>query len=141
MFKNFRRALQAVVQIAQILEGLLEAVHGLSHGSATDPDVAKRLAAVEREFERRNAEAEGLLLRAKGQLDAARAAEERQRRLAERSPESSEPIEELAEAYAQGGVPQADGDDGSGQGVLALHGSLASRRDSKSNAYAMKWGG
>lgn len=140
MFKKLTAALQALVAIAALLEQLVDAVHGLTTGGAETVDLDRRLAAVERDIERRFAESEGLLLKAKGKHDAARAAEERARRLAASAEDSEPDLEDFAEAFQANGVLPGDAPAGGDEGVPAVRGGMAGRHASKSNAYAAKWG-
>lgn len=87
--------------------------------------VAPRLEALELSHKKWEAEAEALVLQAKGKFEAARSAEERTRTMKksiERDPESgAESTEELAAAYRELlGIPAADGEGGEEGGVLAL---------------------
>lgn len=145
MIRWFRNVSESLREISSALGGLLESVHALSMPGPTDQDLAGRVAALERELERRHAEAEGLLLKARGKHDAARAAEERARRLASRGPEESDDGGELDEdtirrAYAEAGVSLADGDGSEEEGLPAVPGGMARRQASKRSAYDAKWG-
>lgn len=141
MIRYFRALLSAVEAIATGLGAVCEAVHGLDTRGRHSDGLDGRVAALEREMERRHAEAEGLLLKASGKFDAARAAEERARRLADRAESGDEErLEEIVEAYAQAGLPLHDAPNGDGETLQPVHGRVAGRHDSKSSAYAMKWG-
>ncbi|MFG0329818.1 MAG: hypothetical protein ACF8PN_07975 [Phycisphaerales bacterium] len=140
MINWFRRLLRAVEGIAVTLGGLCDAVHALDTGAARDGALDGRVAALERELERRHAEAEGLLLKAAGKFDAARAAEERARRLAERVETSEDDqLDALRSAYAEAGIPLDDEGSGEGEGLHAVRNGMATRDESRANAYAMKW--
>ena len=87
------------------------------------------------------AEAHALILKAKGQYDSARAAEERTRRLASEPEEGpDERLEALRDAYAEVGVPVGDGGFGAQEELPGLHPSVEPSHAGKSEAYAMKFG-
>lgn len=141
MIRWFKDVLLALRAIVHALGGIAEAIHGLSTQSEHDAGLATRVGALELEMERRHAEAEGLLLKAKGKFDAARAAEERTRRLANGAEESEEELEEaIRAAYADAGIQLEHGELGQEEGVQPMRGGMASRHESKSNAHAMKYG-
>lgn len=142
MFQRFRRRLAALEGIRDALGGLLEAVHELPIRSGGDAELEGRVARLELELERRHAEAEGLLLRAQGKFDAARAAEERTRRLAERAEEGDEDeLEAIRAAYEEAGVPLGDEEGSEANGVQPVPSAMEARASSKQSAYAMKWAG
>lgn len=140
----FRGTLRALQDIADSLGGVLQALHELSTAPAPDHGLESRVADLELSIERRAAEAEALLLKAQGKYDAARAAEERQRRLkesAERAAEGDPDLfEELARAQAAAGeVYQGDANGSEPGGMPALHGAVAPRLTEREGAYAAKW--
>jgi hypothetical protein len=143
MFRSLKTLAAAVLRIGDQLERLTEAVHGANTQPSADPELERRLAALELELERRHAEAEGLLLRAKGQFDAARAAEERARRHAESAQRSEEgdelSPEELAAAYEAAGLRLDDGGGGDAEGLQPVHSRLGRRSERKAAAFAMKF--
>jgi hypothetical protein len=108
-----------------------------------DPALERRIAALELELERRHAEAEGLLLAAKGKFDATRASEERARRWAQsvNGAEESDELdeEEIRAAYEAAGVPLDDGGGGGAEGMQPVSPRVARRSERKAGARAMKF--
>lgn len=140
MIRWARHLLLALQAIAAAVEAAVDAIHGLSTGAEVDAGIASRVAALELEMERRHAEAEGLLLKAKGKMDAARSAEERARRLAESTPPSEEEqLEADLADYEAAGLLSDNGAIGPEEPMQPVPGSMATRADSKASAYQMKW--
>lgn len=142
MFRWFRRGDAQLSDLTETLGGLGEALHALATTRTEDPSLELRVAALEREMERRHAEAEGLLLKARGKFEAARAAEERTRRLAERDePSEEEQLEVLREAYAEAGVSLDDDLIGAEEGLHPVRNGVAARGQGKQAALALKFSG
>jgi hypothetical protein len=147
MFRSIKALAAHALRIGDQLERLTEAVHGVGTQAPPDADLGRRVANLELELERRHAEAEGLLLRAKGQFDAARAAEERARKHAIRaenavggSDEGDElDPEEIQAAYEAAGVFADDGGGSRDEGLQPVHPRLARRAERKAGARAMKF--
>lgn len=145
MKRWFRSVLLALEGIRDALGGVVNAVHELHTEPAMDATLESRVAALERELERRHAEAEGLLLKAQGKFDAARAAEERTRRLAESAAQPGEGEEDLdeqaiIEAYEQVGLPLSDAAGSEENGMHTVPSRMETRRSSKQNAHRAKFG-
>lgn len=146
MIAYFRDLLQALLAIGEGVRAVGEALHGLHTDGNHADALAERVADLERAFEIRHAEAEGLLLQAKGKFDAARAAEERTRRLSKSAPsdeEEPDPFEDgLQELEAVEAAQLHLGDEGGSElnGLHPMHTRVDSRRASRESAYAMKWG-
>jgi len=141
MISWFKNVLLELRRIAEALGGLVDAVHALNIRPSEDAKLAARVADLELSVDRREAEAEALLLKAKGKFDAARAAEERTRRLAEGNARSDEELEEsVLEAYAEAGIPLSDAPNGEEEGVPPVSTRLGRRHESKQNALSKKWG-
>ena len=138
----FRGLLREIGRIADGVDSLLGAVHGLPTGADESGALDDRVTALERAFELRMAESEGLLLKAQGRFEAARAAEERARRLAENSaPESPDDrLDEIVAAYEEAGVPLGNGVGGAEPELHPMPMGVEGRPSRKSEAYAMKFG-
>lgn len=146
MFRAIKQLPSMLERIAVTLEGLIEAVHGLYELGSTDTSLVARMDDMERRVGLVVADAEAKLLQAEGKLKAARAAEERERRLAESAARRSDSDDdeftedEIAEAYARAGVHLPNGQPGGDQGVLPLPSGVDARREGKARAIAAKWG-
>lgn len=141
MFRSLTRIARAIENLSETNAALLGAVHALATAAPEGSDVEPRVAALERELERRHAEAEGLLLKAQGKHDAARAAEERARRLSESAQEEREPIEVLAEQFEVEGLRYGDEEGSGANGVHPVPSGVAVRNPGTAAAFAMKFGG
>lgn len=144
MIRWFRGLLSALEAIRDALGGITEAVHALRTNTDVDPALESRVADLELRLERHMAEAEALMLKAKGKFDAARASEERTRRLADSAPGVEEGEEELTEdelreAYAAAGIHLGNAEAEPPEGVQPLPSRMDRRRQSKQNALALKW--
>jgi len=114
MFKAFRAALEALHDISSGLSDLTQAVHGLPTGPENSDALAERVAVLESTLELNMAEANGLLIKAGSLKQAARASEERERKLAAAKQESEDSLggeftaEEIEAAYAAAGFQPGD---------------------------------
>lgn len=143
---NWARALLGTLkEIATALGACVAVLEaGLTVRSETS-DFEQRLAALEREITKREAEAEATLVQAESRFKAARAAEERARhhaRTAEVAGEGEEDLspEEIAAAYEEAGLPLGDAEVGPEEGLHPLPSRMERRRASKSNALELKFG-
>lgn len=141
MIQWFRDLLGELRGIRTTLGGVLEALHGLHTAGSDTSTLEARLAALELSIDKREAQAEAVLLQAEGKFKAARASEERARRLAESSEASEEDLaDELIEAYTAAGFPVGNGAGSEEEEVQPVHTRMGRRRESKSSAHAMKFG-
>lgn len=145
MFASLKRLSAAADRVPSLLEELRDAVHGLNtHGSHSD-EIERRLAALERDVERRYAEAEALQIKAESRFAAARSSEERARRYAQSGGDDGDEEGDLdAEAFRaaleEAGVSGYDAGGGEDQGLHALSSRVGRRRLSKLNAHSLKRG-
>lgn len=144
MKRWFIRLLVALESAADSLGGINTALHGVVTDGSRGDGLEGRVSDLELRLDRQMAEAEALMLRAKGKFDAARAAEERARRLADSGSglEDGDAFdeEEIRRAYEEAGFSLSDASSGPGEEVLPVHSRLDARRASKSNALQMKFG-
>lgn len=141
MISYFRNVLAELRLICAALGELVDAVHALNTRGADTTALDARLAALELEIDKRDARAEALLLKAEGKFKAARASEERARRLAEGVEQSEEEeLEEIRQAYADAGIPLGNGGGSGEEEVPSVPTRLGRRLESKSAAFAMKFG-
>lgn len=137
MFRLLRHHSDALRELSSAADMLAQCVLNVSNllthlikQREQDGGVLDRVQALELSHKKWEAEAEALVIQAKGKYDGARNAEERTRTMKKslaRDPESGpESEEELAEAYREllGIVPQADGDGGEEDGVSSLRPDL-----------------
>jgi hypothetical protein len=143
MFRWFRDALSSWVRISDRIESLTLAVHDLATAAVNDESLGARVAALELELDKREAKADAVLMKAEGQLKAARAAEERARRLGESSAGDWEGGEglppEILQAYQDAGLRLNDGAGGEEGEVPAVSGGMAPAPRGKEAALNRKW--
>ena len=141
MFDWFRNLLRTLEDLRGAVLAVVEAIHGLHTQSVDTSALETRLRAVELALDKREAEAEATLMRAEAKFKAARASEERARRLAESHEQSDEEIaDEIREAYADAGFHLGNGEGSPEEGMPAMPSRLARRQESKSAAFMMKYG-
>ena len=141
----FAAVLEALQAIAAALPELTAAVLGHFTEQPTDPALGARLDDLERRLSLELAEAEATRVKANGRFDAARASEERARRLAavesgaEEGDDGGDP-EAIAEAYAQLDVLPGNGAGSEAGPVFAMPSHMARARGRKDQALNAKWG-
>lgn len=144
MFRTIKSLVRELARIADLVEGLIHSVHGLIQGDAEAGKLAERIDALERRVGLIVADAEAKLASAEGKLKAARASEERERRLAETRARNAEGDDDLSaeairEAYAAAGLDFDDDGRSRENGVPAVPTHVDARREGKAAAIAAKW--
>ena len=146
MFKALRATLEAIQHAAESLDSLSRSLHQLASAPSDHDALDDRLGVLESTLELRLAEGDALLIKAGSLKAAARAAEERERKLAasHSSDEERDPDEfteeEINQAYADAGIQLEHGASGEGEEVQAVSPVLDEGRKGKSAALALKWG-
>lgn len=148
MFGYFTKSLRARQITATALDSIAEHLHGSFTGAPQDEALADRVGVLEVKLAATLAEAEATLVKAGAKFNAARAAEERERRLSQppQSPEvgdDGEPydLEEAVEAMASGDLREEHAGVVPDEGLQPVSGYMAARSRGLAAAWAMKWGG
>jgi hypothetical protein len=145
MFQGFRDAVSALRSIAASLGGIREALHALVMQGQTGGGLEGRVKDIELAMDKREAQADATLMQAEAKLKSARAAEERERRLAESHAERSEGdqggfSDDVLAAYADAGIPIGNDAGGIEEGMPPVRGQVAPEPGSKQLARNRKWG-
>ncbi len=146
MFKALRAAVAALLLLPDAINSVALAVHEVGGRDGSDAALAERVRLLEVNLEMQLAEASALMVKAGSLKAAARASEERERKLAAAATRSAEvddeelTSEELQRAYADAGIQLVHAGGGPEGEVPAVSEPLAETRRGKDAARAKKWG-
>lgn len=152
MISYFREALRALQALSTGVHTLCDLCRLHLEESGGAPRLEGRLEELERTRAKWEAELEGLMLKAEGKFNAARAAEERTRAKEKRAEElheavhgDPEELEDLPPEYREL-LRRLDGEGGEGEGVQPMPAGLDGRSEGprphpRDRAKMIKWGG
>jgi len=146
MFRTWKAHINATERAAHSLQLLAEILQERPTEASQVDALSERVRTLEVTLEAQFAEATALMVKAGSLKAAARAAEERERRLADTppssetgDPESDLSPDELRQAYEDAGFPVGDVDPSGGNEVSPVPEGVVYLPTAKGNASRMKW--
>jgi len=146
MFSTWKAHISATERAAHSLQLLAEILQERPTEASQVDALSERVRTLEVTLEAQFAEAQALMVKAGSLKAAARAAEERERRLADASaspetgdPESDLTPDQLRQAYEDAGFPVGDVDPSEGDGVPPVSNDVVYLPTARGNAARMKW--
>ncbi len=146
MFKALRSAVDTLRAIERALDELARTIHAVPTSPPLPDGLAERVAVLESTLDLSIAEANGLLIKAGSLKAAARASEERERKLAATKQESEDSLggeftpQEIAEAYSAAGFQPPDANGGVQPELPGLPEPVEGSPGGRTGALAKKWG-